>query len=457
MYPWIARNIVFPMHEAVKRHRTLNILRQMEAADRLSAADLSGLRLERLREFLGYCHAHVPLIRKQMAACGLDPSRVASLTDLERLPLMTKTDMREHRSELRSDIAHGLVPFTTGGSTGEPLIFDLAKRRVAARVACRQRVSRWFGVSVGDPEIALWGSPIEVSRQDRLRALRDRLLASRLLSAFEMNEATMTHYLDMIERRRWGQMFGYPSAVHLLCLEARKQGRDLRRLGWKAAFVTGEVLYPYQRELISDVLGCPVANGYGGRDSGFVSHECPRGGMHILADAIIVEIIGADGRGVREGESGEIVVTDLYSHEAPFIRYRTGDQGALSTVRCDCGRALPLLQRIDGRSNDCVVAPDGRIINALALIYPVREVPGIEQFRIWQRQPDAFEVKIVRTPEFPPDGEYRIRQSWAELLRTPLRVAFEYVAQLPAEPSGKFRHVITSVSAGRRSENANRQ
>ena len=243
-------------------------------------------------------------------------------------------------------------------------------------MACRQRISRWWGLSVGDLEIALWGSPVELTRQQRLQEIRDWLLATRLLPAFEMNEPTMGIYLDILERRPWRQIFGYPSAIYLLCLEARKQGRDLRRLGVKAVFVTGEVLLPHQRELISETLACPVADGYGGRDSGFIAHECPQGGMHILADCTIVEVLDPDGQPVPPGESGEITVTDLYSHEAPFIRYRTGDIGVVSSRQCRCGRALPLLEKIEGRSNDLILAPDGRIINSLALIYAVREVAG---------------------------------------------------------------------------------
>jgi phenylacetate-CoA ligase len=157
-----------------------------------------------------------------------------------------------------------------------------------------------------------------------------------------MNEATISRYLDILEKDRCRQLFGYPSAIYLLCLQARKERRNLHELGIRASFVTGEVLFPHQRELISQTLGAPVADGYGGRDSGFIAHECPQGGMHILSDAVIVEIIGPDGKPVAPGESGEIVATDLYSHEAPFLRYATGDVAALSTQSCPCGRPLPL-------------------------------------------------------------------------------------------------------------------
>jgi hypothetical protein len=107
------------------------------------------------------------------------------------------------------------------------------------------------------------------------------------------------------------------------------------------------------------------------------------------------------------------------------------------------------LERIEGRANDSVVAADYRIINSLALIYPVREEKGIEQFRLYQKTVDRFHVQLVRNGSFEAASADRIKQSWSQLLRTPLDVTFEYLPELPPESSGKFRHVISEVPAGR--------
>ena len=448
MYRWVAWNVLFPLHEWAKGHDTFRFLREMERADGLSALELEDLRRQKLRELIDYSHAHVPYVRMRMQEAGVDPSQIREPGDLARLPLMRKADVRRNREQLRSDIARKLASFTTGGSTGEPLIFDLSKRRVASRVACRLRTSHWWGVTIGDPELAIWGSIVEVKRQDWIRQLRDFFLATRLLSAFELNEPTISRYLDILERGGCRQIFSYPSAIYLVCLQARKEGRNLRQLGVKVVFVTGEVLFPYQRELISETLNCPVANQYGGRDSALIAHECPQGGMHVLADAVILELVDPSGKPVRPGEPGEIVITDLYSHEAPFIRYATGDIAVMSSRRCPCGRALPMLERVEGRSNDSIVAPDGRIINSLAFIYALREIEGIERFRICQKAVDSFHVQLVPNENLPDDTEELLRQKWSRLLRAPLHVTFEYLPELSWERSGKFRHIVSELPAG---------
>lgn len=447
IYPWLVWNVFFPLHEWAKGHPTYRLLREMEAADRLTFPERERLTWDKLRAFIEYCYAHVPYVRAWMKEAGLKPSDVEDSAGLARLPVLTKADVRKHRASLRSEIAGSLASSSTGGSTGEPLLFDLSKERIASRVACRQRVSRWWGLSVGVPELAIWGSPVEASRQDLLRHLRDRLLATRLLSAYEMTEPVISRYLDAIESGRSRQIFAYPSTMYLLCLHARKQGRDLRRGGVKAVFVTGEVLYPYQRQLIAETMGCPVADGYGGRDSGFIAHECPEGGMHVMADAVIVEIVDSLGRPLPAGETGEIVVTDLHSREAPFLRYATGDVGALSARRCPCGRPLPLLEKLEGRSNDAVLAADGRLLHPSSLLSVLREIEGIEQVRIYQRRTDGFHVQLVSNGKFRREFEDRIRELWSKRLRSPLQVTFEYLAELPRERSGKFRHIVSELAA----------
>ena len=445
MHRWLVWNVFFPLHEWAKGHPTFRILKDMEAADLLTAAELEQLRAAKLKDFLCYGYENVPYVRNVMQQARIEPSDIRGPADLVYFPLMRKADVRKNREIMRSRVAGKLTLFSTGGSTGEPLLFDLPQERIASWIACRQRAMRWWGLSAGDREFAIWGSPVEATRQDRIRNLRDKIMATRLLSAFEMSEPVMSRYVDLLLKGDCRTIFAYPSSIYLLCLHARKEGRNLRRAGVKTVFVTGEILFTHQRELIAETLNCPVSSGYGGRDSGFVSNECPQGGMHIMADATIVEILDSQGKPVPEGEPGEIVVTDLYSREVPFLRYATGDIGALSSRRCTCGRPLPLLDKIEGRTTDFILAPDGTILHALSVIYVLREVEGIEQFRIHQKTVDRFLVQLVRNENFKSESEPRIREGLRQRLRAPVEVTIEYLPALLSERSGKFRHVISDV------------
>ncbi len=402
--------VLFPVHERLKGHDTVRVLREMERTQWRSPGELRALQLARLREYLLDVQQHVPVWRELFQDIGFDPAGMESLDDLRRLPLTDKAFIRENTERLKADDASGLARFNTGGSSGEPLIFYIGKQRVSHDVAAKWRATRWWGVDLGDPEIVVWGSPIELGAQDRIRQVRDALLRTRLLPAFEMSESRLDDFLREIRRMKPKMLFGYPSALAHIAGHARKRGMAMDDLGIQVAFVTSEKLYEHQREIITEVFGCPVANGYGGRDAGFIAHACPEGGMHITAEDIVVEIVDREGRALPPGESGEIVVTHLATRDFPFIRYRTGDVGVLDDRLCSCGRGLPLLKEIQGRTTDFVVAQDGTVLHGLALIYVMRDLPGIAEFKIIQESLERVRVQIVAKENFSRDSENRIKE-----------------------------------------------
>ena len=311
------------------------------------------------------------------------------------------------------------------------------------------RATRWWGVDIGDPELVVWGSPIELGTQDRIRKLRDGLMRSTLLPAFEMSPANLDRFVEVIRSVRPAMLFGYPSSLSLIAQHARATGRPMDQLGIRVAFVTSEKLYPEQEETIRTVFGCPVANGYGARDAGFIAHQCPAGSLHISAEHVIVETLLPDGTPAAPGQAGEIVTTHMATAEFPFVRYRTGDIGVLDEEsRCSCGRSLPVLREVQGRTTDFVVARDGTIMHGLALIYTVRDLPGVERFRIEQMSLDETVVKIVAGPGFDLACEERIVRDFHARLGQTVTVRVEKVDEIRNEASGKYRYVVSHVKPG---------
>ncbi|HEX7077308.1 MAG TPA: glycosyltransferase, partial [Candidatus Eisenbacteria bacterium] len=374
-YTAFVSRIAFPLHERLKGHDSPARLHRLEESQWWPAERLQEARLARLRAFLVGIGARVPYYRRLFAESGFRPEALQSIEDLRRLPLTSKETIRASFDDLRAEGAGPCSRVSTGGSTGEPLTFLVGPERVSHDVAAKWRATRWWGLDVGDREIAIWGSPIEVGRQDRVRELRDGVLRTRLLSAFRMSDDDLDRFLSIVRRTRPAMLFGYASAVALLARHARRRGVPCDRIGVRAAFVTAEQLFPDQRRDVEDVFGCRVANGYGGRDSGFVAHECPAGGMHLSAEDIVVEVVDAEGRPLPPGETGELVVTHMASSDFPFVRYRTGDIATLDPRPCACGRTLPKLRDIQGRATDFLTASDGGRVHALALIYVLRETP----------------------------------------------------------------------------------
>ena len=448
LYTRFVAGVVFPLHERLKHHGTVAVRRGLEQSQWWPRERIQALQLERLRALLVDVGANVPYYRRLFGECGFDPAAVRSLADLQRLPFLTKAEIRAHSDDFRHPQAGPLARFNTGGSSGEPLVFYIGKERVSHDVAAKWRATRWWGVDIGDREAVVWGSPIELGAQDRVRAVRDKLLRTRLLPAFEMSEARLDGFVAQLRAQRPRMLFGYPSALSHIARHAEQRGVAMKDLGIQVAFVTSERLYDEQRATIERVFGCPVANGYGGRDAGFIAHQCPSGGMHLTAEDLIVEIIGSDGKPVPDGQLGEIVVTHLCTREYPFIRYRTGDMAVMSTERCACGRGLPMLAEIQGRSTDFVVAQDGTVMHGLSLIYILRDLPGVQGFKIVQESLGLTRVQVVPGPGFGAAQEDAVVAGFKRRLGASVQVLVERVGAIAPEKSGKYRYVISRVQAG---------
>ncbi len=445
LYTAMCSHVLFPLHECVKGHDSVVRRKSLEQSQWWSSGQLEAYRIQKLQQFLEDIGLRVPYYRELFAETGFDPKTLQSVDGLQKLPFLTKAGIRESLEKFRAE-GHGpLMRYNTGGSSGEPLIFYIGKSRKSHDVAAKWRATRWWGVDIGDRELVVWGSPVELGAQDRVRRLRDGLLRSRLLPAFEMSPANLDRYVEVIRRTGPTMLFGYPSSLSLIAQHARNKGLTMNMSGVKVAFVTSEKLYDEQRVLINEVFSCPVANGYGAREAGFIAHECPEGGLHISAEDIIVETVRADGTATSSGECGEIVVTHMATADFPFVRYRTGDMGVLSNKPCACGRSLPVLQEVQGRTTDFVVAVDGTIMHGLALIYTVRDLPGVQRFKIEQISLKQTVVKVVAGSSFGEAEEARIVRDFKLRLGESVDIQVKQVSEIPNEASGKYRYVVSHI------------
>lgn len=442
----VARRIVYPLQEAAFKRPTFAYFDALERSQWLPRQGVESLQLDKLRRLLQVAHAHCPWHRRRLDDAALRPDALASLADLRRLPTMSKADAAEHRDDLVwQGVPGGAFRYNTGGSSGQPLIFHFGRWRQASDAAGRMRARQWWGVEPGQPEVYLWGAPVELNKTDWVKTVRDRLINQLVLNAFAMSPPRMDGYLDAIERFAPRCLYGYASSVALLAAHARARGRSLRLPTLKVVCTTGEPLYEHQRGLISQVFGVPVANEFGSRDIGFTAHESPQGQMLLMSESIVLEVLDAQGRPVAPGELGEAVMTGLCSDAQPFIRYRTGDMVRLSPEPDRAGRGLHVLAEVVGRRTDFLVRADGTIMHALAGIYVLRAVDGVAEFKLIQHALTDVEVLVVTGPRWTDAGPAAIQHGLRERLGADVRVAVRLVDEIAPEASGKHRYVVSHV------------
>ncbi|MEW5965715.1 MAG: phenylacetate--CoA ligase family protein [Pseudomonadota bacterium] len=445
---WFARS-VYRTQEAAMHRPTFAMLAEIERTQWLSRDGIEALQARRLNALLQTALAHSPWHAERIRAAGLAEAVEAgqvALAGLARLPTMNKRDARDNVERLVwRGVPGGVFKYTTGGSSGEPLIFYFGRARQASDAAGRMRARRWWGVDPGEREAYLWGAPVELNKTDRIKTLRDRLVNQLVLNAFAMSPARMDDYLDALEAWQPKCLYGYASSIALLAAHAEARARVLRLPALRVVCTTGEPLYPHQRDLIGRVFGAPVANEFGSRDIGFTAHEAPGGQMLLMSESHIVEVLDEAGRPVAPGESGEAVITGLTSLAQPFVRYRTGDVLRLSAAPASGGQGLHVIAEVTGRQTDFVVAADGRVMHALAVIYVLRAVPGIARFKCIQHTPDRMEVQVVPAAGWGDAARAAVVAGLRERLGEALQVELNVLEDIPPEASGKHRYVVSHV------------
>lgn len=364
---------------------------------------------------------------------------------LENWPILEKESVRTNPLAFVADdcSVRRMYHEHTSGTTGKPLELWWSREMVRAWYALFEaRWRRWYGVSRHDRWAILGGQLVApVARRHPPFWVWNAALNQLYLSAYHLAPDLLPHYLDALQRYRIRYLWGYTSALFALAQEALRWGRSAVRM--EVVITNAEPVYGYQREAIEQAFGCPLRETYGMSEAVAAASECAHRRMHLWPEAGVVEVVAGE-TPVPDGTVGELVGTGLLNTDMPLIRYRLGDRGALapSETDCPCGRTLPILKAVEGRTDDVLYTPDGRQIGRLDPVFkanlPVREAQIVQETLCRVR------VRYVSAPGFTDaDGESmveRLRERMGDV-----EVVLEAVNEIPRAANGKFRAVICQI------------
>lgn len=448
MLPIVARNL-FHLQELALGRPSFRVLSELLESERWPVERLEQLRLERLRAMIQTAYEHTGYWKGLMDVHGVQPSSIKTLTDLGRFPLLEKNTLREQREQMvwRGE-GKRLQMVRTSGSTNEALEFYTSSTREAHINAARMRGHEWLGIRRGDKELYYWGSPVELSKQDRVKRMRDWLINDGLTNGFEVTPDRLKGYYSQWLDWRPKCLFGYPSTLVLTATIAERLGLDLKELrnrGLKVIVTTSEMLSDVDRQLIAGSFGVPVRDSYGLREAGLIGHECEHGTMHCMDEQVILETIDPETLEVTNCE-GELVVTNIVGPAFPIIRYRTGDIVTLSKEPCACGRILSSIRISGGRAVEFVVTKEGKWVVGYSFIYIARAVKGIVKFQVVQDRVGEIKVRLVVDERFPDDGVQQVHAKVQQRLASSDEIIVEIVDDIQPARSGKYRPVISKVA-----------
>ncbi|MGH3427200.1 MAG: hypothetical protein ACRDQZ_06485, partial [Mycobacteriales bacterium] len=217
-----------------------------------------------------------------------------------------------------------------------------------------------------------------------------------------------------------------------------------------AIVLGGATVYPFMVQAIERAFGAPALSAYGSREIGAAACQClTREGHHISAQSHLVETINADERPVME-QDAELVVTPLQNYAMPFIRYRIGDRGRLSSRDCSCGRSFPLLDAVSGRMVEVIYNNRGEQVDPLFFIWIMAEKldkPRMRKAQVVQEEDGSITLNLVLDPGARADEVVRGLTDVAPRIRAVMgqdcEVRIAFVADIPLSASGKHPYIVS--------------
>jgi len=407
-----------------------------------SAEQQRSYQLEMLRETLEIAETNVPYYRELFRNIGFCSKDLKSLDDLENLPVLKKSDIKNNPKAFVSvgEQASELVENHTSGTTGTRL--DLVTTRTCVQkyfaVAWRQR--GWFDVDNGMAHATFNGRTIVPLEQKHPPFwCHNKPGKQTLFSFYHIKPSNLKAYVEELSRFPRQYITGYPSILHLfsnLLLENRIE------LPWrpKAIFTSSETLLENQRSAIARAFRAPVADYYGMGEQGISASQCPFGNYHFDFEVGIAEILPI----AEDPLVGKIVCTGFFNTAMPLIRYDTQDIVHLSESDCPCGRKGLVAKGIDGRIDSYIKTPEGYLLGRLPGVFT--RLDGVQEGQVVQTAIDNLLVRIVKTSAFSDETLKQLYKALRERVGNSMKIQVEYLDQIPRENNGKMRTVVSLLS-----------
>jgi phenylacetate-coenzyme A ligase PaaK-like adenylate-forming protein len=451
-YRPICRFVTTPLWAAWERSPYLRLYREQQRFQYWSADDIVELQVRRLRHLLEHAYQNTGYYKEMFDGLGCRPADIRTSHDFERVPLLTKTIVRERARDMvaRNIEPRRLVPGMTSGSTGRPLEFFIDEPCLQHQRATALLTAEWAGYRRGARTFTMFGQSTSPPASTPLGRFRSRLRVRLLdrttnLSTLELSLGAMRRFHSELMRAPRPFLVGY---AHTLALFATFVADNrLAPIHCSGIISGGMPLHSQQRALLEATFRVRVTNRYGCEELGTIACQCERGGgLHVNSWGKIVELLDRRGLAVQPGVSGTIVATDLFNYGMPFIRYKMEDSAVKGHGECACGRGLPLFSALEGRDSDFVIRPDGSYVSGVSLTDNFgAKIPGVRQIQLVQNRVDHLLIRMVVDGSFGDESRAEVQRLVSKYFGETMRHTCELLPAIPLEPSGKVRFVISKL------------
>ena len=417
-----------------KADRALAALAEHEAWSRDQIADY---QLHAINALWKSAVASVPYYESLQRSRRL-PSSFDDLEHFrESVPVLSKQAVRAQPELFRSRSAERGFWCRTGGATGAPMRVFWRQEAHLEMLRTKYRAYQMWGIDYLDRIAFLWGhstffQPGLKGKIARLRQPAEDYLRNRLrLSAYNVGPRHLSEYLQRLREFRPAAIYGYPSAVRLLAMQAKTESVQLPSV--RVIAITGEPADAETIKVIEAAFGAPVMIEYGSVECGHIAHSWPDNSLRVREDVMHLETMPSDRTDYN------LVVTPLNNSSFPLIRYAIEDLSTAELTIPDRGFAI--LRDVVGRSNDFLLTRDGDVVHSSRFDAMFKyQCKNVRRFQVHQRAEGDIEISVESEQQGGVQTE-GIEQLVGEILG--FRVHAQVVDQVPLTPAGKFRQITS--------------
>ena len=361
--------------------------------------------------------------------------------NFNKIKVLEKSDVINNLDLLKTINQNEGIVSLTGGTTGASMKVIYTKIDMQERFAILDHFRAKHGYKLGKKTAWFSGKNL-ITQKDIEKGIcshYDFVNKIRFYSTFLINEKNFDAYWKSLNEFQPEFLVGFPSSVFEICQIAKSKG--LKYAGKvKVFFPTAETVLPEHRGVISEVLGCKLVDQYASSEGAPFILECSAGGLHIHPLTGLFEVVDDN---LNPVQSGQMLVTSFTTHGTPLIRYRIGDSITLadSTKECTCGSIFPLVERIEGRTNDYILSPTHGKVNLGNISNSTKDTKGIVCFQLIQDRINHIDINIMINTDFNKIQENNFINALKERIGNEINLEIHYVNEIKKEKSGKFRIV----------------
>jgi len=426
----------------------LKLRRFLEKSQWFSEEELKEYQNKRLKEIIEHCYENVPYYQNLFHQLRLKPDDFEDTEDLKKLPLLTKEIIRKNFQSLTARNSKKFKPslYKTSGTTGEPFEFYLDKPIHILEFCYYWRYWSWAGYRLGDPFVDF---TLDYFVHGKIKSIYKYMPLTKnlIFNPTQVSFKNLDRFASLIKKYKPLFLKGIPSIITTFALLLEKAGYT--DISFKAVFTAAEKVLENQKQIIERVFNSRIFDSYGHMESAVAASQCQHGSYHINSEYGIFSIEEKEQmRDHRGNKVGEIIGTSLHNLAMPFLRYQTGDLAAdnFSGRKCPCGRGLPLVKEIIGRSDCVIITPDDRFVSS-HIVMPMNYIEGIQCFQIIQESKKNFIIKITRRDDISEEFiKERLLFYYKEILGTDINLTIRFVPLDHWDKTSKHSFLISKLN-----------